>query len=498
MTTRREFLLGSAALATGLLLGSHRIATRLMAAPPHSIPLKRQPNILFFFPDQHRHDWTGLNPNVPMRTPNFNALARRGVVFSNAVCPSPLCSPSRAALARGLKYDRCEVPDNNTNMPDDAWTFYRGLRDVGYNVGSVGKLDLRKDAMSWGDSGRHPVGGKMIFHEWGFTHGFDCCGKHDGVNAARKGKPEPYWNMLRENDLATHHNQDYAKRPYRNAYEYTKPTPLPEDAYVDNWIGQSGLDLLRTFDKNAPWFLQVNFNGPHEPMDVTERMRKDWEGVEFPAPHKCTQFDRKQHTQIRRRYAAMIENIDRWLGLCLGAIEARGELDNTIIIYSADHGEMLGDHDMWMKKTPWHPSTGVPLLFCGPGIAQGNRIAAPCESLDIAATCLDYAGGTPPGDWDSRTLRPVLEGRVEANRDSVTSGYRSWRMVQKGNAKLVVGYQGENSFAVGTTQKTFDAAGEVRLYDLAADPDEDTNLAQKDPVTVAALRRLLPMAGSGA
>ena len=112
-------------------------------ASPVNAPKKR-PNILFLFPDQHRFDWTGLNHSLPVRTPHLDRLAKRGVYCPNAVCPSPLCAPSRAALASGKEYSRCGVPDNFTNnYPVEQTTFYTKLRDSGYHVMGCGKFDLR-------------------------------------------------------------------------------------------------------------------------------------------------------------------------------------------------------------------------------------------------------------------------------------------------------------------------------------------------------------------
>ena len=132
-------------------------------------------NILFLFPDQHRFDFLGTNPKVPVRTPNIDALARRGVRITNAVCPSPLCAPSRACLAAGKRYHRCRVPDNGHDYPPDQPTYYQRLRDAGYQVCGVGKFDLHKATMDWGLDGTRSIA------DWGFTAGIDNEGKYDGV-----------------------------------------------------------------------------------------------------------------------------------------------------------------------------------------------------------------------------------------------------------------------------------------------------------------------------
>ena len=122
----------------------------------------QQPNILFFFPDQQRPDWTGLNKSIPTKTPNIQWLADNGMTFSDAVCPSPLCAPSRSSLATGKEYERTGVPTNGHDLPDGELTFYKLLRESGYHVMGCGKFDLRKNAMDWGRDGKHIVDGHHL------------------------------------------------------------------------------------------------------------------------------------------------------------------------------------------------------------------------------------------------------------------------------------------------------------------------------------------------
>jgi arylsulfatase A-like enzyme len=430
-----------------------------------------------------------MNPDLPLRTPVLDQLASMGTRFTQAICPSPVCAPCRAALATGKAYDNCAVKHNGQDMPDGERTFYQILSESGYQVGGCGKFDLRKSAMSWGNSGQHPTEGGDVFDMWGFTHGLDSCGKHDGMNAYRQKKPEPYFHFLKQQGLDKVHFDDYNKRPYSNSYEYTEPTPLPDHAYADNWVGQHGLDIINGFERSRPWFIQVNFPGPHEPMDVTESMRKRWEDVDnFPQPYKCTKFGAEKHLKIRRRYAAMIENIDIWLGKYVQAIQERGELENTIIIFSSDHGEMLGDHDLWMKTYPHQYSIGVPFVIAGPGVKQ-QVIEAPTNILDINGTCLELARAGKPEDWDTESLVSVLRGQATGNREIVTSGLGTWRVAFDGRYKLSVGYDYEKRPKVKAREKRAD--GPVYLFDLSKDAMEETNIAEDYPEIVARLSRAL-------
>ena len=372
------------------------------------------PNILLFLPDQHRHDWTGSNPDLPLRTPNLDRLAARGTRFTHALCPSPLCAPSRASLAAGRAYPRCRVDNNQQDYPLDQPTFYRILRDGGYHVLGVGKFDLQKAGA------HHSLDGRALVADWGFSDGIDSKGKWDAVNSWDGAPHDAYLAYLDAHGLARVHVDDMAGR--RSApYATTAPTPLPEHAYGDNWVADNGLRLLDDAPADRPWFLQVNFPGPHDPMDVTQRMWEAWQGVDFPPAHAGPEFDAATHTAIRRNYASMIENIDRHLGRYLAAVAARGELGKTLVVYSSDHGEMLGDHGRWGKSSFYQPSVGIPLVMAGPGVTAGQTFGGPVSLHDLAATFLEVAELSVPDEMDSRSLCPVLDGSSLTHREAAAS-----------------------------------------------------------------------------
>jgi choline-sulfatase len=153
------------------------------------------------------------------------------------------------------------------------------------------------------------------------------------------------------------------------------------------------------------------------------------------------------------------------------------------VVFSSDHGEMLGDHGLWGKSLPFHPSVSVPLVAAGPGVTPGLRSDAPASVMDLAATFLDYAGVARPSDMDSRSLRPVLEGRTRAHRECVLSGLNEWRMVWDGRYKLVTGFKGRRAESA--------APAAPMLFDLERDPLENDNIAAKNPALVKRLKELL-------
>ena len=433
-----------------------------------------RPNILLFFPDEHRFDWVGTTPGLKVRTPNLDTLAARGVRFTQAVCPSPLCAPARACLASGMEYENCRVPRNSVIYPLDEQTFYGLLRDSGYHVMGCGKFDLHKGSPSWGLDGKHSL------KEWGFSDGIDNAGKGDCVASSVNGPADPYSAFLQQRDLLKTHRDDFHKRRQIGPGA-SFVTPLPDDAYCDNWIAGNGLKLLDAAPKAKPWFMQVNFNGPHPPWDVTKSMEKLYDGVDFPAPNNPGSAADKSYLGVRRNYSAMITNIDRWLGTFVETLKKRGELDNTIIVYSSDHGEMLGDHGMWGKSVPWQPSAGVPLTIAGPGVKSQAPSEALVSTMDLAATFLNYAGVPVPSAMDSRSLKPLLQGKTKTHREHVRSALALWRMVYDGQYKLVRGYG----------RRTSEGASDTLLFDLSKDPLENNNLAAAKPDVVKRLSKLL-------
>ncbi|NOY80915.1 MAG: sulfatase-like hydrolase/transferase [Kiritimatiellaeota bacterium] len=434
-----------------------------------------KPNILFFFPDQLRFDWLGLSGMAPIRTPNLARLAEGGVVFSNAVTPSPLCAPARACLAAGREYEDCGTPDNGVDFPIDRPTVYRALRAAGYHVMGCGKFDLAKARCDW------QLTGKRLLDEWGFSDGIDSEGKWDAVNSGRTAPRGPFMAFLEERGLRQIHVRDFDRRR-RVGPAATFPTPLPEDAYGDNWVAQNGLELLERSPRNRPWFLQVNFPGPHAPWDITRQMERSCRELRnLPTPVGGGDLTPEAHLRIRQNYSAMVENIDRWVGVYLDWLEKRGMLQNTLVVFSSDHGEMLGDHGLWGKSVPYHPSIAVPLLVAGPGIEHARRIAAPTTILDLAATFLDFGGCRSPSDVESRSLRPLLEGRACELRKTVRSGLHRWRTVFDGRWKLVSGFS--RGLRVG--------ADGIELFDLANDPGETRNIATECPGVADRLRRML-------
>lgn len=475
--SRREFLTAAAVAA----------AAGCSTSEPVAEPSPR-PNILLVVPDQLRPEWIGVAGEVPVRTPHADALAARGVRFTNALCASPLCAPSRACLASGKEYDRCGVPGNHVDFSVEQTSYYRLLRESGYHVMGCGKFDLHKATEDW-----RPNGTRLL-EEWGFSEGIDSAGKWDAIRSGTDEPMDPYMTYLHETGLVETHVNDFNNRRNMAAFTHTEPTPLPEHAYCDNWIGAQAVRLIRNAPTDKPWHLQVNFAGPHDPLDATKRMLEPYRSVEnFPAPNRNDQLDPETHLLIRQNYAAMVENLDRLLGVFLEEVESRGELDNTLVVFTSDHGEMLGDHNRWKKRVPYQASAGVPLVAAGPGVSGGRVSDAPASVMDLAATFLDAGGVEIPADMDSRSLLPLLAGETESHREIVRSGLEPWRLAYDGQYKLVRGFDTslENYYSSNKTPRYDEMQAFTLLFDLQEDPLENVNLAEKAPDIVKRLELAL-------
>lgn len=225
------------------------------------------------------------------------------------------------------------------------------------------------------------------------------------------------------------------------------PEHLPAEYYEDNWVGQKGLEMLLQRPPGQPWYMQVNWPGPHTPFIVTKEMMESTATRPFnpPVDYFFGPNSEADNIVARRLYAAEVENLDSWFAKYIHATQQLGDYDRTIICISSDHGEMLGDHGDWDKEKPWEGSSHVPLVCSGPGIRM-QTISQPVTTMDLAATWLDLAGLTGMGSMvqsTSRSLVPVLSGDVPQNREFVSSGLGQnasgfpanqtwdWRMVVK-------------------------------------------------------------------
>ena len=315
-------------------------------------------------------------------------------------------------------------------------------------------------------------------------------------------------SFLHHRGLAETHIDDYRRRNEEDVWIATFPTALPDDAYFDNWITSNGLEVLDRAPANRPWYLEVNFQNPHHPWDITESMHQLYRDpdVDFPPPlHSNLEVSAADHQEVRRNFAAMVEHLDQCLGRFVERLEERGELDNTLIVFSSAHGEMLGDYSQWQKLSPLQASVGVPLMIAGPGVATRGACAAPATILDLHATFLDVAGLEAGDEVDSRSMCQFLAGEKERHREVVLSGLSAWRLVFDGRYKLVRGYDPSKRRGGNDWEPMHVPAGEAArlqqerdpiLYDIEGDERETIGAVTWNPKIHAAGRSVRGTAGA--
>ena len=444
------------------------------------MPQTDRPNILFIMDDQHRFDYMGCAGADFVRTPNIDRLAKQGVHFTQCSTNCPVCAPSRLALAAGMQPSRLGCVGNNCFLPRSQPTYYQQLRDYNYYVGCVGKLDLAKPDGYNGRDGDRPA-----TYMWGFTHPVECEGKmHAGHSKTPQG---PYNHFLEEKGLLDAFVDDYTRRSKEGYHASCHDSVLPTEAFEDVYIGQRSVEWIENIHGDFPWHLFVSFVGPHDPFDPPTEYGEKYRGAEMPPatpanlPGKPSYIkDRvkdvtpEKIAETRRQYCAAIEAIDDQIGEMLAAVERRGMTDNTYVIFSSDHGEMLGDHGLYTKSVPYEASVHVPLIVAGPGIEGGRVSDALVELIDMNPTICDLAGVPPLSDIDARSIGAVLRGEAEEHRTETVSGISNFRCIRTREYKLVENYNDV-----------------TELYDLIADPTEEHNIAEQEPEVRRELSRRL-------
>lgn len=441
------------------------------------------PNILMVMSDQHRADWLGCAGAGWVRTPNIDALAKRGVRFSRAVCNSPLCAPSRSALASGLRCSSVRVLANSDLYPLEIPTYYQLLRAAGYRVGCVGKTDLHKRDHWEGANGDRP-----IMYHLGFTDPTETEGKQSAARYA-PGAVCPYTRHLVERGLAQTFHDDYRSRGYLPG----RDSVLPLDAYHDDFVGRKACEFLEKVDMETPWHYFVSFVGPHAPWDAPSEYSRKYDPAHMPAadaivdpmegkPKRMSDahdrhsglLTRETLAEAMRQYAGMITLIDDYVGRFVDILEERGQLDNTVIVYTSDHGEMMGDHGLFGKSVYYEAALRVPLVFAGPGIRAGGDCDALVHLNDSTPALLELAGLRIPPEMQSSSLVPLLQGGQRELHDCQVSELRGSRMIFDGRFKYV------------------EHDGDVdELYDLRADPKEVRNIAMSEDRTARRMREEL-------
>ncbi|MBR90597.1 MAG: sulfatase [Verrucomicrobiales bacterium] len=441
-----------------------------------------KPNILWICTDQQRADTISALGNPYIRTPHIDALAANGTAFTKAYCQSPVCTPSRASFMTGRYPRTTRCRQNGQAMPPSERLISRLFADAGYTCGLAGKLHLATCAN--GVVEKRIDDGYKVFH---WSH-----------------HPQPDWPENAYTQWLTSQGTSWEELYDGPATPYVKHG-IPAEFNQTTWCAKMATDFIRE-QQGGPWFFSYNCFAPHHPFDPPVDYLGRYNPDELPLPkvhssepkskttyqeldsiyahddpagyHVAAMSDRDKR-EVSAAYYAMIELIDENVGRMVAALEETGQLENTIVIFMSDHGEMLGDHGIYLKGPHFYEeAVRVPLVISCPGrFPGGKRSGGLVELVDIAPTLLGAAGLQIPQSVQGRSLLPILTGVADpgTHREHVFSEYynawshrHSYGTMYRTEAHKMIVYHGTDQ-------------GE--LYDLESDPDEFDNLWHANSTT---------------
>ncbi len=450
-----------------------------------------RPNIIFIITDQQRFDTIRAHGFEHLDTPNLDRLVDNGVSFSQCYVTAASCAPARASLFKGFYPHTTGILKNA-----DRWrrSWIELLNDAGYHCTNIGKMHTWPFETNLGFDERYVVENKDRYLEGRYY--FDEWDKALRFRGLVKQQRELYRKL-----------PDYRER--LGAFEWE----LPEDAHPDNFVGDMATWWIDSFPKTEPLFLEIGFPGPHPPYDPVPRYADPYLSKDLPLldvtqeeldgqPHPLkalrvhnNEIDHdsvvldleptyEQRQRQRAYYLANITMIDEKLGQILDALERRGYLENSVVIFTSDHGDCLTDHGHSQKWTMYDLITRVPLIVSSPGrFAGGRSIDALCQQMDLGPTILELAGVEVPPELEAVTMLSALEGKswpgrdyvfAEQAKDGILTDTEFMTMVRSPDWKLV----------------HFLDEPWGQLFDLTNDPHEVQNLWD-DPESIEMKRELL-------
>lgn len=459
------------------------------------------PNIVLICVDQWRGDCLSADGHPVVRTPYLDALAARGVRFRNAYSATPTCVPARMALLTGLAQEhhrRVGYVDGIDFDIDE--TLPRTLGAHGYQTQAIGKMHYSPERARLG---------------------FDDVVLHDGyLHHSRRRERDPrfyddYLTWLRE-QAGTSAVDDYVENGINCNSVVARPWDKPERLHPTNWVVTEAESWLYRRDPTRPFFLYLSFHRPHAPYDppawafeqyldapTQEPPVGDWVG-EFAHLRNdalpdatVARYDERTTHRARAGYYGHISHIDAQISRFLDMLAEFGVADDTYVLFTSDHGDMLGDHDMWRKGYPYEGSARVPMILTGPTIAPGQCNDEIVELRDIMPTLLGCAGIDADADLDGRDLTASLERRAPASWTApppppgVVERTGTGRAAPEAGAHLhgehVILGQSMQWIRTGRWKYVWlSASGHEQLFDLESDPEELRNRAG-DPATAEAL-----------
>ncbi|MEM7030486.1 MAG: sulfatase-like hydrolase/transferase [Chloroflexota bacterium] len=420
--------------------------------------MQNRPNILFMIADDHRHDAIHALGDETVQTPNLDAMIERGTCFRNAHIMGGLsgavCVPTRACMHTASPTFRASV----SNRVDD----YRSLLTINPEKAVMGE--------AFRQAGYHTFGtGKWHNDRASFARSFTS-----GANIFFGGMSDHLQVPIHDFDPSG---------------QYPDEAKYMGDGFSTDLFCDAAINFLETYNQDAPFFLYLSFTSPHDPRMAPEPYGSMYRPADMPVPanfmaeHPFDNGDMRLRDEVLATfprtpeivqehiadYYGMITHHDYHIGRIFETLKAHGYADNTIIVYTADHGLAVGQHGLLGKQNMYDHSLRVPSIIQGPNIPQGKQIDQLTFSFDMFPTLCDLAGIDIPESVESPSLQPLISGKTEQGRDSVFSVYKDiQRMVKKGDWKLTRHYESATN-GEGTNR--------LQLFNVADDPWEMNDLS---------------------
>lgn len=434
-----------------------------------------KPNIVLILCDQLRADVLGCYGSTVVETPNIDRLAASGVCFDRAYSQTPVCIPARHALISGKNAFELGMLENTAKHPKPFVPLAPLIRDRGYSTSAVGKMHFIPTREHFGFD-------RMRLSEGVPRHFFDDEYIQFLWNAGYKDIVEPYG-------------------PRSEKYYVPLVSKLPEEVHGSTWTADQAIDVIRK-NRDRPFFLYAGFFKPHPPFDPCPPYDTMYPPDEIPEPTAMEgdkdPIDRMipyqngykvggtgrltsaEVQKIRSYYYGTVTQLDKHIGRVLDALEAEGQRDNTIVILTADHGEMLGDHHGFGKRCYYEASARIPFIVSWPQrFPQGEHRQQFAILPDIYTTLVEAVGGQVPEGITGMDLAPAAMDPEAAGRDRVIAEYGTGI-----NLKFMLRW-GDMKYIYHTN------GGQEELFDLAADPDEFDNTAAANPAVCQDCRQQL-------
>ncbi|MFC1504432.1 sulfatase [Spirochaetota bacterium] len=436
--------------------------------------MKQKPNFLLILTDQQRYDTIHATGNPFIKTPNLDRLANEGCVFTNAYSPNPVCQPARHYLLTGTTaryhgyFENVHMPIKDDGLP----TIARVLSDNGYTTAAVGK---------------------MHFTPWREHHGFNEMHLMEEFPGFKE--EDAYLQYLHDNGLGNVRNV-HGVRPY--VYHYPQRSLVSDEHHGTSFVAKKSCEFI-TQNKKRPFFLMCGWIKPHPPWNIPDEWQGLYNDTEIPGPIPTSRefpYYTKESDwfgdndsdelkeRIRKAYYTSVSMVDKNIGILLDCLEKEGLLDNTCIIFTSDHGEMLQDKGFYQKGLPFESSARIPFMIRYP-----KRYSKKCKEdafidlMDIFPTILDEAGidfHYKASDKKYSLVGSSLfsKGLGKRNRKYMFADYSvgidRWVMIRDKQYKYIYFYDGAIE----------------HMYDLVNDPGELENLVSRKKVPVKAYKAL--------